>query len=52
MEQMTAAEAKEVIRDMLTTWDTALKAVLAQGYSETDAQEIVGRYFAAKLSTH
>lgn len=48
MEQMTREEALETVRDMLTKWDTGMKAVMAQGYSEVDAEEIVGRYFTAQ----
>ncbi|KKL83151.1 hypothetical protein LCGC14_1977580 [marine sediment metagenome] len=47
MEQMTREEAKETIRDMLLKWDTGMEAVMAQGHSKADAEEIVGRYFTA-----
>ena len=51
MEQMTAQEASDTIRDMMDKWDYAMKVVTSRGYSVQDAEEIVGRYFAAKIAS-
>ena len=50
MEQMTPQEAVATVRDMMDKWDYAMKVVTDQGYSDQDAQEIVGRYFTAKVA--
>lgn len=49
MEQMTAQEGCEIIQEMLDRWDYCMKVVMAEGYTEAQAADIVGRYFNKQI---
>ena len=52
LETMTAREGREFcrdIRELMAAWDWCIKTAMAQGLTQSHAEDLVGRYFTRKF---